>query len=83
MVKNKLFKSLHKNAMQENEELHQQADQAKHHEAAITVIEDYEKVIRSKNKCILNVTFRQGKVLKIYGDMLKGLNIRQSTLYFK
>ena len=48
----------------ENEELDQWADQAKSHEEAIPVIKDYEKIIRSKRKSILNVAFRKRKVFK-------------------
>ena len=46
-------------------------------EFAVLVVQDYEKVKRSKKKIILNVTFRQGKISKRFkdsersGDMLK------------
>ena len=49
--------------MHENKELDYQSDQAKCHEESIPAIEeDYEKVIISKKKSILNIVFRQGKV---------------------
>ena len=55
---------------------------------SIPVIEDYEKIVRSKNKCILNAAFRQGKVFERFknserfGGMLKELNEGRSTVYF-
>ena len=42
----------------ENEELDQQADQAKGHEKAIPVIQDYEQTIRFRKKGIFKVAFR-------------------------
>ena len=34
------------------------------YEEVISAIEDYEKIIRSRKKSILNVVFRQGQILK-------------------
>ena len=42
-------------------------------EFAILVVQDYEKVKRSKKKGILNVTFRQGKISKRFKDKGKFL----------
>ena len=67
----------------EQEKLNHRADQAKSHEEGIRLIENYKKIIRSKNKCHVNVEIRQGKVFKrfkdseMFGDILKELNIRQ------
>ena len=57
-----LVRSLEEIDILENEELDQQADQAESHEKAIPVVQDYESIIRSKKKGILNFAFRQGRI---------------------
>ena len=73
----------------ENEELDQQADQAKGQEKAIPVIQDYEQIIRFRKKGIFKVAFRQGKIFKRFKDLerfreiIKELGVSRSTVYFK
>ena len=53
-----LVRSLEEIDILENEELDEQADQAESHEKAIPVVQDYENIIRSKKKGILNFVFK-------------------------
>ena len=46
-----------------NEELNQMTQSVTNHEQAISIIKDYELIIRSKKKGILNVAYRQGLLL--------------------
>ena len=54
---------------------------------AIPVVKgyEYENIIRSKTKGILNVLFRQGKILKYFKEPERFLEpgVSQSTVYFK
>lgn len=59
--------------MQENDifELDQEVDQAKTCKEVILVTRDYEKIIRSKKKAILDVEFRQGRTFKRFKPSVK------------
>lgn len=56
--KNELIRSLEEMGVLENEE------KVIKYDKGIPVIEDYEKIIWSRKKGILNFTFRQEKILK-------------------
>ena len=58
-VKNELIRSLQGMDVSENEELDEQAEKVTIDEEAIPVVQDYEKLVRSKKKGILSVTFRK------------------------
>ena len=87
-MKKKLLKSLQDINIHKNEELDQKADQAAIHGEASTVIKDYQKIIGSMKKTILNVALQQGKVFKRFknserlGDILKELNVSRSKVNF-
>lgn len=57
-VKNELIRSLQGMEVSENEELDERAEKVTIDEEGIPV-QDYEKLVRSKKKSILSVTFRK------------------------
>ena len=57
-VKNELIRSLQGMDVSENEELDERAEKVTIDEEGIPV-QDYEKLVRSKKKSILSVTFRK------------------------
>lgn len=63
-MKNELIRSLQEIEVSEDEELDQQAEKATNQEEAIPVVQDYEKIVRSKIKFFLNVA---GKSFEIQG----------------
>ena len=58
-MKNELIRSLQECKIVENVELNERTQSVTNHEQAIPIIKDYELVIRSKEKGILNVAYRQ------------------------
>lgn len=58
-VKNELIRSLQGMDVSENEELDERAEKVTIDKEAIPVVQDYEKLVRSKKKGILSVTFRK------------------------
>ena len=58
-VKNELIRSLQGMDVSENEELDERAEKVTIDEETIPVVQDYEKLVRSKKKGILSVTFRK------------------------
>ena len=57
-VKNELVKSLMEGDIVENEELNERAKNVTNYEKDIPVVKDYELLINSKKKGILNVVYR-------------------------
>ena len=62
-MKNELKRSIQECGVVENEELNQMTQSVTNHEQATSIIKDYELIIRSKKKGILNVAYRQGLLL--------------------
>ena len=67
-VKNELARSIQGCEVVENEELNQMAQTVTNHEQAISIVKDYELIIRSKNKGILTVGYKQGVLFKKFKD---------------
>ena len=53
------------------------------------MVKEYDTIIRSQKKDILNVAYRQGKIfkkIKVYGkilEMIKEIGVSKSTMYLK
>ena len=60
-MKKELFRSLQETDVSKNEELNEKAEKLTNHVEAILVVQDYEKIIRSKTIVILNIGFRKVK----------------------
>ena len=52
----------------ENQKLNEQTEKVTKHEEAIPVVQDYETIVRSKKEGVLNVAFRQGKIINKFKD---------------
>ena len=73
----------------EKEDLDQRLDKVRIYEKAILVVMEFEIIIRSKKKGILNVAYRQGLQFKRFKqpnkfvEMLQEIDISKLTVYFK
>ena len=67
-MKNELARSIQGCEVVENEELNQMAQNVTNQEQAISVVKDYELIIRSKNKGILTVGCKQEVLFKKFKD---------------
>ena len=66
-VKNKFMRSWQEKDVFENEKIDKQAEKVTNHEEASPVVDDYEKIVRSKKKRIL-IAFREGRILERFKD---------------
>ena len=73
----------------ENEESNKSADNLTNYEEAISVVQEYETIVRFEKNNILNVAYRQGTMFKKFKDsnrfleMLKKIEFSKSIIYFK
>ena len=61
-LKKQLIESIVINEVLQTEELNKQAEEVQGPEEAANIIKDYENIIQSKKKGIINVAYHQGKV---------------------
>ena len=78
-MKNELARSIQGCEVFENEELNQMAQNVTNEEQAISVVKDYELIIRSKNKGILTVAYKQGVFFKKFKDSKNFEQVLQET----
>ena len=70
----------------ENKELDQRADNGTNQEEAILVVNEYETIIRSKKKGILNVAYRQSIIFKQFkeynksAERIEEIGVSKSTI---
>ena len=73
----------------ENEEIIEISNKITNYKVAIPVVKEYETIISSKKKGILNVAYRQGLlVIKFkessrFVEMLQEIQVSKLTVYFK
>ena len=70
-VKKELIESIVNNEVMETDELNKQAEEVQKPEDAADSIRQYENIIRTKKKGIINIAFNQGKVFKKFKDKEK------------
>ena len=77
------------NEVVESDELNKQAEEVQKPEDAADLIKQYEGIIRTKRKGIINIALRQGKVFKKFKDkekfitLISRLGIHKTTIIFK
>ena len=70
-MKKQLIESMVMNEVVETDELNKQAEEVQKPEDAADSIKQYEDIIRTKKKGIINIAFNQGKVFKKFKDKEK------------
>ena len=63
-MKKELIKSMVNNEVVETDELNKQAEEVQKPKDTANLIKQYEDIIRTKKKGIINIAFHQGKVFK-------------------
>ena len=77
------------NEIIEPDELNKQAEEVQDPKEAADVIKQYEEIIRTEKKGIINIAFHQGKVFKQFKEkdkfitLVNQFNIRKTTIIFK
>ena len=73
----------------ETEELNKKADKAEKPEDVAAIIKQYKDIICTKNKNIMSIAYRQGKVFKRFKDkenftkLVNKFKVHESTMIFK
>ena len=73
----------------ESDELNKQADEVQKPEDTTDLIKQYEGIIRTKKKGIINIAFHQRQVFKKFNDkeksitLISSLSIHKTTIIFK
>ena len=69
--------------------MNERADNVTNYGEAILVLKEYETIIRSEKKGILNLAYRQGIIFNMFKqsetfvEMLKKIGVTKFTVYFK
>ena len=77
------------NEVVKSDELNKQAEEVQDPKDSAKVIQEYENIIRTKKKGIINITFHQGKIFKRFkkkDDFIKlvtEFKVHKSTIMFK
>ena len=72
----------------ETEELNEKADKVENSEDAVTIVEEYEEIIRTKNKNIVCIACDQGKVFRRFKERekiikpVKEFDLHKTTMMF-
>ena len=74
-VKKQLIELMVVNEIVETDELNKQAEEVQVPEEAANVIKDYEDIIWSKKKGIMQIAYHQGKVFKKFKDKKKFITL--------
>ena len=88
-AKKELIELMVNNEVAETDELNKQAEEVQKPEDAADLIKQYEDIIRTKKKGIINIAFHQGKVFKKFKDkekfitVVSRLGIHKTTIIFK
>ena len=88
-MKKELIESMVVNEVVESDELYKQAEEVQDPEEAAYVIKQYESIIRTKKKGMINMAFHQGKVFKKFKykekfiTLVNKLGIHKTTVIFK
>ena len=88
-IRKQLLESIIINEVVESEELNKEAEEIQQPEEAAKVIKQYEDVIKTKKKGIINIAYYQGNVLKRFKEkekfikLFSQLGIHKNTIIFK
>ena len=88
-IKKQLLESIVINEVVESEELNREAEEVQDPEEAAMVIQKYERIIKTKKKEMISITYHQGKVFKKFKDkekfitLVSQLGIHKNTIIFK
>ena len=88
-IRKQLLESIIINEVVESEELNKEAEEIQQPEEAAKVIKQYEDVIKTKKKGIINIAYYQGNVLKRFKEkeklikLVSQLGIHKNTIIFK
>ena len=88
-VKKELIESMINNEVMKTDELNKQAEEVQKPEDAADLIKQYEDIIRTQKKWIINIAFHKGKVFKKFKDkekfitLVNKLGIHNTTIIFK
>ena len=88
-IKKQLLDSMIIDEVVEFEDLNKEAEEIQDPEKAAEIIKQYEDIIKTKNKGIINVAYHQGKVFKRFKDkekfamLVSELGIQRTTIVFK
>ena len=74
-AKKELIELMVNNEVAETDELNKQAEEVQKPEDAADLIKQYEDIIRTKKKGIINIAFHQGKVFKKFKDKEKFITL--------
>ena len=88
-IKTKLLDSMTTDEIVKFDDLNKEAKEIRHPEKAAEVIKRYEDIIKTKNKGIINVAYRQGQVFKRFKEkekfakLVNELGIHNTTIIFR
>ena len=88
-VKKQLIESIVINDVIETDELNKQAEEVQDPEKTAKEIQEYENIIRTKKKSIVQIAYHQGKVFKRLKDkekfitLVNKLGVHKTTVIFK
>ena len=88
-IKKQFLESIVIDEVVETDELNKQAEEVQDPEEAAKVIQEYENIIRTNKKGIIQIAFHQGKVFKKFKDkekfitLVSKLDIHKTTIIFK
>ena len=88
-IEKHLIESMVVNEIVESDELKKQAEEVQKPKDAANLIKQYDGIIRTKKKGIINIAFHQGKVFKKFKDkekfitLISRLGIHKTTIIFK
>ena len=88
-IKKQLIKSIVINYVIKTDELNKQAEEVQDPEDAADLIKQYENIIRTKKKGIIQTTYHQGKVFKKFEDkekfitLVSQLGIHKTNIMFQ
>ena len=88
-IKKQLIESMIVNEVAESDQLNKKAEELQKPEDAADLIKQYESIIWTTKKRIINIAFHQGKVFKKYKDkekfitLISRLVINKTTVIFK
>ena len=88
-IQKELLESIIINEVAEPEELNKNSEEIQKSEEEAEVIKQYEYIIKTKKKAILNIAYYQGKVFKRFKEkekfikLVSQLEIHKNTIIFK
>ena len=88
-IKKKLLDSMTTDEIVEFDDLNKEAEETQDLEEAAKIIKQYEDIIKTKNKGIINIAYHQGQVFKRFKEkenfakLISELGFHKTTIIFK